>query len=270
MLNWLNSNSGAIGALSSVLLTVITIVYVYLTGRLAKESQEARLAMLRPELAVYLAPYEGSPLFILLCIENIGSGPAYRLRLGLDSPFKREDGVDIREIGMFSRGLNYLAPRQKIEHFLVSAADKADQLTNIRLKVLTEYEDSLHKSYRREFALDFGEILQNISRLGTPPLYGIADAAKKIQEDLHRLATDLHKPQVLTKPLADYQHGLKADLLAARLERLTREQLEEIQSLIVEKEQSNGGGQPASKESREGKPHNPAAPADQKAPLSDR
>jgi hypothetical protein len=238
IMNWLNSNSGAIGALSAVVLTIITAVYVYLTGRLAKESQAMRLAMLQPELAVYLCSAEGAPLFLLLRIENIGSGPAYRLRFSTDRPFQAENGVDLRELGIFRKGLNFLAPKQRIEHFLVSVIGKLDQLIKVPLKISIEYRDVLGKNHTRDFVLDFGEF-ENISTLGTPPLHEIASAAKKIQEYLHHLVTGTSKLQVLTESLSAHQHHLNAQSLARRLERLAPEQLEEIKQSIADKEKAS-------------------------------
>jgi len=237
IMNWLNSNSGAIGALSAVVLTIITAVYVFLTGWLAKESQAMRLAMLQPELAVYLCSAEGAPLFLLLRIENIGSGPAYRLRFGTDRPFRTENGMDLRELGIFRKGLSFLAPKQRIEHFL-GVIGKLDQLIKVPLKVSVEYRDVLGKSHTRDFVLDFGEF-ENITTLGTPPLHEIATAAKKIQENIHHWATGSSKLQVLTESLSAHRHHLNAQSLARRLERLAPEQLEEIKQAIADKEKAS-------------------------------
>jgi hypothetical protein len=250
-MNWLNSNSGAIGALSAVVLTVITAIYVYLTGRLAKESQAMRLAMLRPELAVYLSPDEGAPLFMLLRIENIGSGPAYQLRFSTDRPFQTEDEVDLRELGIFRKGLSFLAPKQRIEHFLVSTIGKFNQLAKDPLKISVEYSDVLGEHHKQDFVLDFGEFAY-ISRLGTPPLYEIASAIKKIQSDINHVATGFSKPHVLTESFSAHQQSLKAYSLWRRLERLTPEQLEEVQKSITEKESSEGS------DATEAAAHNPA------------
>lgn len=243
IMNWLNSNSGAVGALSAVVLTIITAVYVYLTGWLAKESQAMRLALLQPELAVYLSSAEGSPLFLLLRIENIGSGPAYRLRFSTDRPFQTENGMDLRELGIFRKGLSFLAPKQRIEHFLISAIGKFEQLIKVPLKVAVEYRDVLGKNHTRDFVLDFGEF-ENITTLGTPPLHEIATAAKKIQTDIHQLATGSSKLQVLTESLSAHQHRLNAQSLARRLERLAPEQLEDIKQAIADKERASASEDP--------------------------
>jgi hypothetical protein len=193
--------------------------------------------MLRPEIAIYLYPHEGALNCVLLRIENIGSGPAYQVRLNTDRPFQTEDGIDLREVGVFRKGLNFLAPKQRVEHFLVNIIGKFEKLIESPLRISAEYKDGLGTQHKQEFVLDFGE-LQDLSRLGTPPLYEIATSTKKIQDDLGKLATGFNKLQVLTEPLSAYQHRREAQSLSWRLERLTKEQLDEVQQMIVEKEKA--------------------------------
>ncbi len=250
LLNWLNSNSGAIGALSAVVLTLITAVYVYLTGRLARESQAMRLAMFRPELAIYLFPAEGAPFCLLLRIENIGSGPAFHLRFSTDRPFQTQAGVDLRELGIFRRGLKFIAPKQRIEHFLVSIVGKLADLAKNPLKISVEYKDVLDEHHKQDFVLDFGEF-ENLSWLGTPPLYEIAAAAKKLQTDVNHLATGFSKLQVLTESLSAHRHHLEAQSLARQLERLTPGQLEEVKRAIAEMEKGNASDSEDSKGSED-------------------
>jgi hypothetical protein len=59
MIDWLNSNSGAVQAIATGVLVVVTLAYVMLTaiqakasGKMAKEMREQRLALDRPNLLV--------------------------------------------------------------------------------------------------------------------------------------------------------------------------------------------------------------------------
>ena len=233
LMSWIQANSAALGFLSSILLTLITIVYVYLTGRLVKESQAMRLAMFQPELAIYLSPLEGHPNFMLLRIENVGTGPAYKIALSSDRPFQMEDNQDLRDLGMFQKGVKYLAPRQRIEHFLVSVTGKLEQLSEQTLTISASYANAKGEIRKHEFVLDFGE-MTNLAWIGTPPLHEIARAAKEIQSDFHKIATGFNKIQVLTESVAEYQHRMEAHALWHRLERLPPEQLERIKAAIGE------------------------------------
>ncbi|HEY0554727.1 MAG TPA: hypothetical protein VGG20_10705 [Thermoanaerobaculia bacterium] len=235
-MHWLEVNSGAVAALSSVLLTVITIVYVYLTGRLVKESQEMRAAILQPELAIYLHPLEGSPNFIILRIENVGAGPARKIQLKTDRPFETAHTKDLREVGIFRKGISYLAPRQRIDHFLVSVIGKLEELVKRPLLISASYNDAAGKAHTQEFVLDFGE-MENLAWIGKPPLQEIAGSIKQIQGDFGRVATGFNKLHVLTQPLANYNRSIEAQTLAWRLESLSQEQITEIEALVAKKEQ---------------------------------
>jgi hypothetical protein len=52
-MNWLNSNSAAITAIATVLLTFITGYYAFITLGLLRENKEIRTAMNQPDLAIY-------------------------------------------------------------------------------------------------------------------------------------------------------------------------------------------------------------------------
>lgn len=249
-LNWLESHSGGISALSSMLLTIITIVYVYLTGRLVRESQAMRSAMLQPELAIYLHSLEGSLNFIILRIENVGSAAAHKIHLATDRPFETAGKQDLRELGIFKKGVNYLAPKQRIDHFLVNLIGKLEELGKQPLIISASYEDAAGKLRKEEFALDFKE-MENLACIGVPPMNEIANSVKKLQEDFGRIATGFNKLQILTEPAADYRHLMDSQSLAWRLEKLSPEQLKEIEALIAEKSRDQQTNSPIATEGQE-------------------
>lgn len=239
-MHWLESQSGTLAGLSSILLTFITAWYAYLTWRLLKENQQMRLASIRPELAIYIKPYEGAMPFVILCIENVGPGPAYEIAFSMDRDFL--DGRrSLREVGPFKTGLRYFAPGRRLEHFLVSVIGKLEELKKEPFTISAEYRDALGRSYQQAFVIDFSE-LENLSQIGSPPLYEIAKAATALQKDVGHLATGFHKMTILTEPVIDYARRVQSDYLSLRIERLTDEDREELGRLIEEKEKSQEGG----------------------------
>jgi hypothetical protein len=242
-LRWLDANSGAIAGISSLVLTVITACYAYLTWRLLKESQEMRLAAARPELAIYITSHEGAMSLIMLRLENVGRGPAYSLRLTTNIDFRPEGRrTALREIGLFRKGLSYFAPGQRIEHFLVSLIGKLEELKKVPLEITAVYHDSVGKEYSRTFTIDFGE-MENLSRIGKPPLHELADSTKEIQKDIHNIATGFSKPHILSEPAVDYEGRLESEYLAFRIETLSDEDRAEVEELVSKKQQAtkNGG-----------------------------
>jgi hypothetical protein len=245
LLGWLEANSGAIAGIYSLVLTVITACYAYLTWRLLKESQEMRLAAARPELAIYTTPYEGAMSLVMLRLENVGRGPAYNLRLTTNIDFRPEGRrTALRDIGLFRKGLGYFAPGQRIEHFLVSMIGKLEELKKTPLEITAVYNDSAGQEYSRTFTIDFGE-MENLSRIGKPPLHELADLAKEVQKDIHNIATGFSKPHILSEPAVDYERRLESEYLAFRIETLSDEDRAEIEELVSRKQQaakSNGEG----------------------------
>src|SRR5215213_10256430 len=238
LLGWLEANSGSIAGISSLILTVITACYAYLTWRLLTESQEMRLAAARPEVAIYIAPQEGAMSLIMLRLENVGRGPAYDLRLTTNIDFKPESRrTALRDIGLFRKGLGYFAPGQRIEHFLVSLIGKLEELKKAPLEITAVYRDSVDKEYSRTFIIDFGE-MENLTRIGKPPLHELADLTKEIQRDIHNITTGFSKPHILSEPAVDYERRLESQYLAFRIEALSDEDRAEIEELVSEKQQA--------------------------------
>ena len=67
--NWLNSHSGVITGIATVVLVFITGFYVYLTWCLLGSTN-------KPEIVVSLRFNETDMSDVMLCIENIGTGAA--------------------------------------------------------------------------------------------------------------------------------------------------------------------------------------------------
>ena len=233
IINWLNVNDGAIIAVATVVLVGITGYYAYLTRRQLKVFDT-------PKIVISLRPHEAHVNLVMLCLENIGTGAAHNLQFvtnpssipGLDRPLEK--------VSFLRSGISYFEPGRKIEQFIVSVIGKFDQLRQTPLKITVTYADSLDHKHERVFDLDFGEN-EGFSQIGSPPLYEIAKTTKKIQEDLHRIATGSRKPIVLTQPLSEHRIGKRADSLESRMKQLPKEVqqeiLQEVNVLVSKREQ---------------------------------
>ena len=58
-MDWLNSNSGAITAIATAVLAIITVIYVFMTYRILRATNQ-------PEIMVYLRPHEVDVNFVVL------------------------------------------------------------------------------------------------------------------------------------------------------------------------------------------------------------
>ena len=150
VINWLNSNDGAIIGIATVVLVSITVCYTYLTWQLLKANDT-------PEISVSLRPHKAHIHCVMLCIENIGTGAARDIQFQTDLSFKPDGESPLREVGFLKNGIDYLGPQEKIEHFLVSVIGKLDKLKEEPLEISVTYTSSvnLKRRHERTFRLDF-------------------------------------------------------------------------------------------------------------------
>ena len=223
IIDWLNTNSGAIIGIAIVLLVGVISYYVYLTWRLLKANNT-------PEIAISLRCHEVHVSLVMLCVENIGTGAARNLRFVtnpssipcLDIPFEK--------IGFLNGGIAYFEPGRKIEQFLVNVMDKYDELKQIPLEITVKYKDVVDREHESTFHLDFSEN-EGFSHIGRPPLFEIAEATKKLQEDVNSIATGARKPVILTEPVFEHRIRRHTNFLESRISQYPRN----IQEKILQK-----------------------------------
>ena len=223
IIEWLNTNSGAVIGIAIVVLAGVIGYYAYLTWRLLKANNT-------PEIAISLQCHEAYVSLIMLCVENIGTGAARNLQFVtkpssipcLDMPFEK--------IGFLKGGIAYFEPGRKIEQFLVNVMDKYDELKQIPLEITVKYKDAVDHEHERTFHLDFSEN-EGFSHIGRPPLFEIAEATKKLQEDVNNIATGSRKPVILTEPVFKHNMHNHANFLAKRISQYPPN----IQSKILQK-----------------------------------
>lgn len=233
IIDWLNANDGAIIGVATLVLMGITAYYAYLMRQLLKANDT-------PEIAISLRPHEISVNLVMLCIENVGTGAAHDVKFTTDPPSLPSLDIPFEKIGFLKGGIRYFEPGRKIEQFLVSVIGKFDELKQTQLKITVTYKDSTNHKCEQIFHLDFSEGV-GFSQIGSPPLYEIAKTIKKIQEDLHRIATGSRKPIVLTQPLSEHRIGKRVDSLESRMKQLPEEVqqeiLQEVNVLVSKREQ---------------------------------
>lgn len=215
VIDWLNTNDGAIIGIVTFLLTGITAYYAYLTRRLLKANDT-------PEIAISLRPHEISVNLVMLCVENVGTGAAHDVKFTTDPPSLPILDIPFEKIGFLKSGIRYFESGRKIDQFLVSVIGKFDELKQTQLKVTVKYKDSTNHKREQIFYLDFSEGV-GFSQIGSPPLYDIAKTIKKIQKDFHDVATSFHKSIILAEPLSKHRLGQRADSLENRIEQFPDE-----------------------------------------------
>ena len=179
-MDWLNSNSGAITAIATAVLAIITVIYVFMTYRILK-------AMNKPEITVYLRPHEANVNNVMLSIENVGTGVARELRFTGDLSLGFKTITQFKDIDFPKNGIDVLGPGQKIDHYLGSILENPEALKRAPFEITVTYSDSFaNHEEKKNFHLNSREFI-GVGTIGGSPLYEIAKTAKEIQKDLRKL-----------------------------------------------------------------------------------
>jgi hypothetical protein len=206
ILEFLNLNSGAVTAISTVVLTIVTFVYVLLTRSISKETEIMRKTQTEPNISAIIQPDERYINWINLIIQNIGLGPAYNVKFELNPDFEDSDrhpnlddesiNYKLSDVGFIKNGLPYFAPNQKFQFYLTNLADNYQKKLKKTFEIKVTYESNIHEPYSNTYLIDFSQ--QNgLSQLGEPPIYTIAKNIEQIQKDINHISTGFTKLKII-------------------------------------------------------------------------
>lgn len=201
ILKFLNTNSGALSVLFSLVVTAATVFYAVLTRRLVVETTQMRRAQTEPHVALRVEPTETSVNTIVLIVENVGAGPAYSLRLSVDPDFVMEQGLTLSRLGLFQHGIHYLAPGQQVRLFLAHVKDQMEEIQQEGGKfdfiVSAQYATATGARLQHDYTIDFRHLIGVIERRSplqevSQHLKKVADSVSKIERGWGKLHVDVH------------------------------------------------------------------------------
>jgi len=195
LLEFLNKNSGAFALIFSFFVAGATVMYAILTRKLVSETKKMREAQTEPKISVTIQPSDHWLMIINMVIQNIGLGPAYNISFKINPDFEFDKGEFLSELGFIKRGLNYLAPNQKLQFILTFLSDDFKEKINKVFEVTVCYRNRINKEYTDVYLLDFSQLIGlNASQ---PPLYRLAKNIETIQNDIHDLSTGYKRIKVI-------------------------------------------------------------------------
>lgn len=105
IIEYLNQNFGAIQSITTIVLVIITGLYVILTRKLAVVAQQ-QLAIQQPSVLAYVDTHERLPV---VKVTNTGRATAYEVLININWP-KPPQGVDGKAKGVESPNYGKLSP----------------------------------------------------------------------------------------------------------------------------------------------------------------
>lgn len=176
VIDFVNNNSGAI-------LAITTIVYALITGRMLYETKKMRESQTEPDVFITIQPMERARPLLNLVIQNIGLGAAYDLKFKVDPDIEMRSGRKLSDVNFMKNGFRYLAPKQKIESFVASSIEQAQKKEPTLHYITVSYRNKTKKSYEATFVLDFTEYF-GMLYTDNDPFKGIIDKLDTIHKDI--------------------------------------------------------------------------------------
>jgi len=124
-----------------------------------------------------------------MIVENIGQGPAYRVKFEVNPDFEFVKGYFLSQLGFVKNGVAYFAPKQKIEFFLTNIAEGFNDKVNIEIKIKVTYSSKTGKRYEDEYIISFKELAGLISL--ESPKSKIAYALERSERDFDKISSCL-------------------------------------------------------------------------------
>jgi hypothetical protein len=196
-LEFLNLNSGAVTAISTVVLTIVTLVYVLLTRSINLETKMMRKAQTAPNISAIIQADERYISWKKCVVKNIGLGPAYDVKFEVNPDF--EDKLltcKLSEIGFIKNGLPYFAPNQEFQILLTDMKENYQEKLKQNFEIKITYESSIHELYNNTYLIDFSQ-QSGLSQIGAPSIHKIAKNIEQIQQDINHISTGFTKLKII-------------------------------------------------------------------------
>lgn len=183
------SLSDIISLVFSGVVAISTVVYAVLTYQLTSETRKMCEAQTEPKISLSIQPREEYIKLLDMIVENIGQGPAYRVKFEVNPDFEFVKGYFLSQLGFVKNGVAYFAPKQKIEFFLTNIAEGFNDKVNIEIKIKVTYSSKTGKRYEDEYIISFKELAGLISL--ESPKSKIAYALERSERDFDKISSCL-------------------------------------------------------------------------------
>lgn len=177
-----SEGASATTAISTVVLTLTTIAYAWLTAVLAKENRLLRKAGTEPQVIAYLAvhPRISGPLQFILA--NVGQGPAFDVRFrivaGGDDFAQHQAHLPAPEVA-----LTAIPQGERYETFFGMGPEMFREPKLKPFSIEVSYLDIGKRERSETFHLDIRQFADR-ARIGGDPVQDMADATKALVNEL--------------------------------------------------------------------------------------
>lgn len=186
-------NTGVIQAISTIVLVVITGIYVWLTGKNVKILQKSEEERNRPRIILYIQQRKDCLNFVDLIIGNYGLDVAQNIKFTFNEDLNLwPKGKTLSDIGIIKNGIKSLVPGQTLVIPFLSLLKRVDELSKRNIVITVKYKDSMNiRDFLEDFPIDFNSLIEH--QVGKPPVYEISESIKKIANSIEKLERKIDK-----------------------------------------------------------------------------
>lgn len=192
VLNFLNTNSGALTVLFTGVVTISIVVYSILTGKLVSETTKMRQVQTEPKIEITIKPFDFAINVVRLHVKNIGLGPAinvtFNLKIISGEQIAQTLVDEFAKANLLKIGLKYFGPGQeRYSHYTELTQQYSEKIESV-LIIETSYKSTTDVKYIEQSIIDMPE-LKGAYQLGTSNLYSMAKSLEKIQKDISHIVS---------------------------------------------------------------------------------
>jgi hypothetical protein len=152
-IGYLQTYNGSITAISTVVLVIVTAIYVKLTNQILKESEKTRKSMFQPNIKPTIKPI--SPIHAYFEVRNVGTGAAANVMVKYWSDFNKDEPA-IWRTPLMSPNETQELTLLKNDKWIIEFEDLTE-LKNIHFEIT--YEDPWEEKQFKEYNLELKDYI---------------------------------------------------------------------------------------------------------------
>lgn len=177
MIQYLNSNAGAVTGLATVALLLVTGWYAWTTRALLKEAQQTRMLAGEPRVVAYLRVHEVHSNMVQLCVANLSGAAAAGVTASIEKVTDWPEPFDLQDSRLL-RDLKFMRPHEVLRFDLGSGPSlfRDEETAVFQARIAFESLDG------RKFTFDQTLKVESVTGFGCWRIYGIDDVARRLKE----------------------------------------------------------------------------------------
>jgi hypothetical protein len=207
MFDYLNHNAGAMSALATLALLLVTGWYAWTTRAMLKEAKQSRLLANQPRVVAYLRAHEVHGNIVQLCIANLSGAAAISVSASVEKVTEWPERFDLQDSKIL-RDLSFMRGHEVLRFDLGFGPDLFRNEVPAIFKAAISYTSLDGRRFTHEFTL----AVESVTGHAHWQIYGVDDVARRLKDIADTLSgfAGFKRLKVETYTAADRQEESRA------------------------------------------------------------